>query len=459
MNKITKTMGVLALSLVVVINGCKKDDDLYTNPNLPVKATPATMLANLEVNTFMNFEGLVKTTSILIQHNSGVGAQFITDDRYDLTEDQMDNYWNGVYAGTLVNAKLLSDNFGAENPYYNSISKILMAMNLGLATDLWGDVPYSDAFQGQTGTLTPKFDSQQQILATIQSLLDEAISLAAQPSGANAELPTGDDYIFGGDMGMWTKTAWTLKARYANRLSLKDPAGSATNVLTYLANGISSSSENCMTMHFGTGADANQFNAFQQQRALQVLACATLVDSMKLRPSDIRLYYYFDSTGLGDVIGNELGQSDDQVSSWGSYIAGSGSTSTPLVTFAEAKFLEAEAHMRLSQTTDAANALNDAIQASCDEVTSGAFSGASLATYTPGNVNLSRIMYEKWIAMFMQFEAYDDYRRTGFPNLTIRPGASRNYIPQRMPTALTERVANPNAQPYTLDVKVWWAQP
>jgi len=458
MNAITKKLGVLALTLLAVVSGCKKDNDLYDSPNDPAKANAATMLTNLEVNTIMNYEGLVKTTSILIQHNSGVGAQFITDDRYDLTEDQMDNYWNNLYSGSLMNAKLLIDDFGAESPYYDAISKILMAMNLGLATDLWGDVPYTDALAGQSGNLTPKYDAQQQVLATIQKLLDDAIVLAARPETDNAALPSGDDVIFGGDMSMWIKTAWTLKARYANRLSLKDPSGSANNVISYLANGISSSSENCMTAH-GTGvADQNQFLAFMEQRAGQIVACASLVDSLQLRTDDTRVNYYFDPAG-GTVIGNELGDANDGASIWGAYIAGSGSTRTPMVTFAEVKFLEAEAHWRLGQPNDAATALNDAIKASCTEVTAGSFDGNSIATYTSANVDLSRIMYEKWLAMFMQYEAYNDYRRTGLPNLTLRPGAARNYIPQRMPTALTERVANPNARPYTLDTRVWWAQP
>jgi hypothetical protein len=46
----------------------------------------------------------------------------------------------------------------------------------------------------------------------------------------NVYLPASDDVIFNGDPAKWIKAAWVLKARYANRISKRDP-NSATNVL------------------------------------------------------------------------------------------------------------------------------------------------------------------------------------------------------------------------------------
>src|SRR5690606_15720564 len=121
--------------------------------------------------------------------------------------------------------------------------------------------------------------------------------------------------------------------------------------------------------------------------------------------------------------------------------------------------LEAEAKSRLGQ--DAAAALNDAIMASVNYVTEGVEDGSSIATYTAATATLENIMTEKWKAMFGQIEPYNDYRRTGFPDVPVRPGSAgaiRAYIPKRFPTPQQERQNNPNALVQELDVPVWWAE-
>ncbi|MNL78182.1 hypothetical protein D3C87_2045120 [compost metagenome] len=67
-------------------------------------------------------------------------------------------------------------------------------------------------------------------------------------------------------------------------------------------------------------------------------------------------------------------------------------------------------------------------------------------------------MYEKWIAMFGSLEPYNDYRKTGLPNLTVNPNGQLSVIPKRYPTPQAERVGNPNAPVPSLSTPVWWAQ-
>jgi hypothetical protein len=129
-----------------------------------------------------------------------------------------------------------------------------------------------------------------------------------------------------------------------------------------------------------------------------------------------------------------------------------------LVTFHEAKFLEAEARSRLGQ--DASTALNEAIKASVAYVTRGTNDGAAQASYTAATATPTAIMTEKWKAMFGHIEAYNDIRRTGIPLLRPRPksvGAILNYIPKRLPTPSREIDSNPNAIFISLDQPVWWA--
>lgn len=452
-NKKSYIIAAFAL-LITGLPSCKKGDDLYISPNSPLSVTPQTLLTAIEVGTFNNLEsGTARIASIFMQHNSGVVAQSIAHEQYNPTESDMDNYWNGLYTN-MVNCKILSKDFGQANPYYKGMSNVLLAMQLGVATDMWGDVPYSEAFQGAEGNLTPHFDPQSSVLSSIQSLLSEAITLFAIPSENNHILPLNDDLIFGGDIDLWTKAAYTLKARYYSRLSKKagfDP----TIMLGYLSQGIASNADNLYAVHGSGGTEFNQWYAFLNDRGYMV-ASQVLIDSMG-NMTDPRTPFYFDASG-GSAVGNPLGDFNDAVSYWGPYLASGPDKHVPLVSFAEAKFLEAEAKARLGDAT-AFTTLNDAIKASVSEVTEGADDGTSIATYTVVNTSVHTVILEKWKAMFAQpVEAYSDYRRTGFPVLTINPSALRAYIPKRLPTSQQERTGNPNAPTPDLGTPVWYAQ-
>lgn len=451
-------MKYLSLSIIIfvgiMITGCRHDNSLFVDPNSPTNATPQTLLTSAEVATMNTYEGdLTRTSQILIQQGVGVNGQATQAQVYSLPQNLFDNQWSQIYQ-TLETIKLLQTNFGAANPYYNGVADVLMAMNWGILTDMWGDIPYSQALS-INGTTNAKYDPQQQVLQGITGLLDSAISLLSNSSSTNAFVPGTDDIIFQGNLQNWLATAYTLKARYLNRYSNKSSYDPAT-ILSCLANGIQNSSQDCMAIHGTNGQESNQWYAYLNARQY-IAACATLVDSMKLRPTDIRLYYFYDSTGLGDVIGSPIDTTTDvNVSYWGQYLAGSSATPTPLVTYFEAEFIKAEVEVRTGNA-NAFSDLNTAIMENCKKVTNGAYSGADIATYTAANTNLHAVMYEKWIAMFGQPEAYNDYRRTKLPNLKPNPLGAINIIPQRYPTPDQESNSNPNAPIPSLLTPVWWA--
>ena len=92
-----------------------------------------------------------------------------------------------------MNPQLIIEKAGDTNKKYRGIAKVLKAMNLGLATDLQGDVPNKEAFQGQKGEANwnPAYNTQEQIFADMQTLLDEAITdLKANGDKDNVIEPT-----------------------------------------------------------------------------------------------------------------------------------------------------------------------------------------------------------------------------------------------------------------------------
>jgi len=447
---------LVAVCATTLIQSCKKGDNYYVSPNAPSEISLPTVLSSLEVGTMNTYEGdIARTSSILIQQN--VGALFQAQDPqvYSLIEDQFNNQWTQVYQ-SLENAKLLLDKAGTKNPHYSGIAKVLSAMNWGILTDMWGDVPYTEALKIEEGILSPKFDNQQVVLTGILAQLDEAIADLSTPVSANLFHPGSDDIIFSGDVALWTKTAYTLKARYLNRYSKKSTYNPA-EILTALSNGISSNGDNCLAIH-GGGSAANQWYAFENTRGY-IVSAKSYIDSLLLRPTDQRVGSYFSTNDSGLYVGSPIDVTNDDgsISRFGSYIAGSESRPFPLVTYAEAKFIEAEVLVRTS-APNANDALNEAIKASCSAVTSGVYDGVDIATYTATNTDLSRVMYEKWLGMYGQVESYNDYRRTGYPMLTPNPSGLISTIPARFPIPQQERVNNPNAPTPALTAAVWWAQ-
>ena len=94
-------------------------------------------------------------------------------------------------------------------------AKVMRVWNFMYLTDIWGDVPYSEALQGFEidGTLTPKYDKQADIYADLLVQLEEANVLLA---GTSISFGTGD-LFYGGDPVSWRKFANSLKLRILNR--------------------------------------------------------------------------------------------------------------------------------------------------------------------------------------------------------------------------------------------------
>jgi hypothetical protein len=137
--------------------------------------------------------------------------------------------------------------------------------------------------------------------------------------------------------------------------------------------------------------------------------------------------------------------------------------------YANAKFMEAEARLVLNGAAAADAAYRDGIRANMEKMRVAA---AAITTYLTARPNLStvanplaEIMREKFVANYLKFEAWNDWRRTGHPTLTPVAGALTNGIPQRFPHPFSELADNAQSLAATgipaglsgMSVKVWWA--
>jgi len=455
------------------LTSCKKYfEDVNVSPNDPAQVTVGLQLSGAQGGFLLAHTGhLARLSGLWVQHTCGYDRQYLAYDRYLVTESDIDNEWASMYGDNMANTvKMIQKADSESSPYYAGIGRVMLAMSLGVTTDLWGDIPYSQAFKGVENP-QPSYDSQQTIYNNIQSILDQAISNLKTDVTQNRFIPADDgkDLLLNGDVQQWLGVAWALKARYANHLSKKDPSGSANVALAYLdsayAYGFSTSTE--LNAIFGeAGTNNNLWYQYNSQRGDMVMG-KSLVDTMT-KLNDPRLALYADVDANGGISGGApgAGNINGDASYVGTYYAGP-SSSVPLVTYAEAKFIEAEAALRAGNTTRAANAFNEAVLASISRMglSSGATYLAGLTSYTDGmaisasNISLKDIMIQKYISGFTQIETYNDVRRTGFPQLSMPDQAFTSGFPKRFPTAMSERTFNGNASVnQNLMSPVWWDQ-
>lgn len=452
---------VLVAALAILPVSCKKYlDDVATNPNYPEVATPASLLANIQVATFNNFGGHgARRVAIFLQQMGGTDGQLIQVADYQVLEGDVTNEWEAIFNNVVVNCNLMERDFGDDSPYYRGISRIFKAMNLGLATSMWGDIPFDEAGRGFDDIMNPQFEDQEQVYRKLQELLSSAIDDLNASPGENSYFPSGD-FLFGGDPESWKKIAWLLKARYANHLSKRDPSGSATLALQYLNNaGLSSSSEDANAVFGTNGNELNQWYAFENERGGYMKMGRFFVDTLS-QLDDPRLPFYATTDNNGGYSGTlpDPDSANLDASRIGPYY-GSAASPSPLATYVEALFIRAEANLRLGNPDAAAEAYNMAVKESLLKITGSSDSDyeSRHADESGGTITLQKIMFQKYIAMFTQIETWADWRRTGVPQLKPNPGGSVSDIPRILPTSQDERLYNRNARVVTnLLQRVWW---
>lgn len=437
------------------LNSCQHELDTFNeNPNSPTQVTsPKTLLTGGEIGTINNSTGnLTRQISLLTQHTNGNLFQSLDFTNYFLTELDNETDWSNIYK-TGVNLNQIIKQFGDKYPYYSGMAKILLAMNMGYATDVWGDIPFSEAFQG-VNNFSPKYDSQQNVIAQIQSYLDSAITDLSKPESANLGLPAGDDIFYAGNIDKWKKLAYAIKARYALRLTQREGSTvAAQKALNYLQNSFTSSSDN-LVARFDGGNNQNLWFAFDNQRSGYMSMGKYFIDLLK-NTSDPRLHYYAALDTSGGYSGSAPEDSNTDASPFGNYFAGSASTSNIIFSYSEIKFIEAEAQFRLGNTAAAQAALKAAVSASLIDVTGT--DNPTFATTASATVTLQNIITQKYSSLFTTMEPYNDWRRTGFPVLTANQNSQSKKIPLRLITPKAERTLNNNAVVVSdVSIPVWW---
>jgi hypothetical protein len=502
MKNIFKIVG--ASLLAVSIYSCS---DSYFDVNTPGNAVPADQIAmkdvlspciqytmNAQFSAASSIAQVDQHITTIVQDRQGI------DNHYLAT---LDGYWRIVYTQALPNILVLEQKaIASKSSHYLGIAKVLKAINIGLTTDLYGDIPYSEATLG-TDIKYPKYDTQQAVYADIIKLLDEAIVLFSAPNTSTLA-PGGEDLIYAGKVANWKKAAYTFKARFQlHLLNINGASTTASAVLASLANGFTSNTDDFQLKYNSvninpwystqvglfTGnvlyAISNHFISYMNGGAVYPFDSVTMDPRLPLLV-DMRTYNSAGVTGTQPIlptgyVGTTNGTGNASSAKIGTQFFYS-KIDSPLVylSYSEAKFMEAEAQFLLgggNATSTGANAAAYAaykagIDANMSKISVAAADKTAYLVDTSidkgaAALELNDIMRQKFIALFLNPETFTDYRRydfsiDAFKNLTIPvntdPVNGGEWM-RRIVYSTNERgsnAANYSANFKPMTTPVWW---
>jgi hypothetical protein len=374
--------------------------------------------------------------------------------------------WSQIYLYALPNLQIIKEKAIDKGAiHYEGVADILTAINIGLATDCWNNIPYSQATQGTDNT-HPAFDTQEQIYNDILSLLNNGITKLT--SVDNSAFVIGDDdLIYGGDIDKWIKAAYTLKARYQLHLINKGIT-TPQDVLTTIDNGFTSNGDD-FQMYFPADINnpwysteilsrntGNFYHALNDQLISMmngtsypflsgVITEDPRLDKLFVKEIGTNIPAPASDPWRGFINGGDGESSDGEPGN--TYFKDGGfhtSATSPLIliTYAEAMFIKAEAAFLANGGTTtsvgansiAYDAYMNGIQANMDKLGANGADYMADASVDVGinGLMLNHIMKEKYIANLLNFETYNDFRRYEFSsdvfkNLDVRIDEDSDY--------------------------------
>jgi hypothetical protein len=469
-----KKMGLAAAGAAIIgAAACNPDGltNLNKNPNTPESATPQLIFPSGVLGSVNLFQGTgiqIRFTELWAQHVAEY--QYPDDDQYVIRPTDIDGYWLTFYTGPLQDFEsILRQSTG--KPDLAGPALVMKSWTYQNGTDIWGDMPYSQANKGDNNSITPVYDTQQAIYT---GLLADLATAAATMGSTN---PYGSaDLIYGGNNTKWKKFANSLRARVALHLSKADPTKAAAVIAAVANLGFTSNADNAELVWPGDGQrDAPWYVEFKTRDDHRM--SITLYDTLT-RLNDPRIPIYFRSTQdwqadsiRADSLGIPLvtstpryGGMQNGLSASAAALKGKSSSriglffsqkDSPsyLMTYAEFLFIKAEAANRgwiAGGDAQAGVYYSQGITASMeqfgvDPAAVSTYLAQPAVAYQSGAAGLAQINLQKWIALMAQgVEAWTEYRRTGVPSLTpaVQGQTTPKIVPRRLEYPASEQSFN-----------------
>jgi len=501
---------IVLVTLLWSLGACTKDfKTINVNPNAPSSVpldyllAQSTLLITGEGGDpgYRSWRTNIIYAAMMMQHMSSVEVGFYRGTVYTFQGDLSAAWFERAYPNSIKNLVNLIELAKADPRNVNilSMARILRVIEMGVLTDVYGDVPYSEAGYGAiTGTFSPKYDPQKDIYADLLKELEEA----GNALSTSAYIPAKADFVFAGDMNKWKRAANSLMLRFAMRMQKVDAAAAQAWAKKATDRGVMAGNDDSFSVKFsntgaGTNSNPNSWNMISTGRGIvtadNIQWGKTFIDAMKAR-RDPRLPVISTLKSGDRTAANQVGLPSgvDATTILALPVKERTLYSRPapntyaldnpqfVMTYAESELLRAEAIERGWATGTAKQAYDNALVAGVKQINSygGTLTDADGAAYLAANpyptsgtldAKLEAIHTEYWMvtgSLFNHIEAWSNWRRTGLPRLVPvnYPGnETGGQIPRRLRYSQGEYGVNPNIDvantrqgPDVFMTRIWW---
>ncbi len=471
----------ISFALALLSTACSEKtlNDIDTNPNVISDAPLNTILPAAEM---VVVQRVVSSISILsgyaAEHTNFTGLNTATKLQIGGASG---NRWTSGFQAIRYFNDIRAKAETQQRVGYSAIADIMTAYTLSLLVDVYGDIPYREV--GQETINQPAFNTAQELYTEMQKLLDSGIQKSDQATTA-ASRPGTDDLIFRGNMTLWKKTAWGLKARLANRLSNVNSQESAQQAVAAIGNSFAPTEGFIVTGYQSNPENANPIaNNFLNAATIVVVdgivtAMRSFLETGEDVLADPRANIWFTKIG-GKVVTPPTSKANTDVTVNGTLYSKplylqNRTSPLPLLTYTELKFIEAEAQFRLNDKAKAYAAYEAAVRSALAQ--SALFNPAVALTAAQINAYVARpkvlmgadkltlrdIVAQKYIFLFVfqSQEAFNDVRRTGLITLNDPDGTAKRFpypVDEISRNANAPQVSDQNTV-YEAAARLFWAK-
>ena len=488
--------GALAIS-----SSCKKFMDINQDPNRVITNTPELVMpqALLGACHITSLDYNPYGADLMYRANAGGFSGFGTVISYDYTTGTFTAMWADTYDNLEDFKYILDKTAGIKKyTYYNAIARIMTAYNYQQLVDTYNDIPYREALMGAEN-ISPKYDKAEDIYKDLAAQLDTAIAMINSGLSTPLEVmtvPAAVDPIFQGvtnNMTLWKQFANTIKLRLVVRAAGKVQF----NNTTFSSDGFITNDVMSQPGYVKIAGKQNPVwpysatNTASASSRMPTYFSFSFFDGTKITDPKRGNTYFRNWPGTAlNQLGNENNPTPANSTVPNNWWKGTNSTTwekvgiykgfdapLPMFLLAECLLLQTEAMVKGIIPGDATATFNKAIEASFTYLykdntgtvpASGAYSApvadatayrtanstnklVNFALATTNEEKLEAIITQKYIALLLihSHEAWNEYRRTGYPRVTgtgptqtMASTVSMSTRPDKMPT----RVLYPSSE-------------
>lgn len=419
---------VVYIFIVLILTNCRleKYDDPEFETYPPITLGQTMEAAILQVA--FNQQAIAGRSAGILMQQLQEREPMLYYTNYNFAPSFMEGYWaTGLYLNSLKHAStLLRLSEQENNNNAEAIARILLAIDFGHATTMFGDLPFSEAIQAAEGNISPRYDTQEEIYIGILDHLDQALLLLNENTAADI---ASIDVLAQGKMDQWKKLAYGIRARYKLQL-LKQMPDLIPGIIDDIDNSFNNVDDQLEFRFTQDLKIPNPLHKFAVERPATIKAGDFMVSLMEENEDPRSIYYYELGSGQGQGYENRH---------WSF-----ANSRVPVISFSELMFMKAEVLLYAGASDGSISPILDqAIDASMTQISTDLSNSnyttehSQLSTFLTQEEKLKHIISEAYISYYGHSfnQVWNNYRRTGYPELisTGAPSAinTSGSIPQR----------------------------